>query len=401
MISKKTLTAQSTFIRRRNINTNPDYQRPAVWTRAQKQLLIDSMLREYDIPKMYMHKTGKDTFDVIDGQQRLRTIWEFFSGGFALAKDADPVDGIDIAGKKYDNLALDLLDKLNSYNLDFVILDDVTDDEISEMFLRLQNGTTLKAQEKRNAYPGNMRNYIKQLAMHPFFVNVVNFQNSRFSHEHVAAQLTLLTINGDICDIKDRNLNAMYMDNQDFDVNGDIAKKVKRVLNYLLLMFPEKTPELKRYNVVSMFALVKDLSENYAIKNREAEIAKWFVEFETMRALEAEKPEDQQDARLAIYQSKTKDSTDAMDSLRYRHEFLKENLLSVVTNLEPKDSKRNFDEAQRQVIFRRDKGVCQICGTKCEWNADHIVPWNHGGKTIVSNGQVLCPTCNTSKSDSI
>ena len=78
------------------------------------------------------------------------------------------------------------------------------------MFLRLQNGTTLKAQEKRNAYPGNMRNYIKQLATHPFFVNVVNFQNSRFSHEHVAAQLTLLAINDDICDVKDRNLNAMY-----------------------------------------------------------------------------------------------------------------------------------------------------------------------------------------------
>ena len=61
MISKKTLTAQSTFIRRSKINTNPDYQRPAVWSKAQKQLLIDSMLREYDIPKMYMHKTGKDT----------------------------------------------------------------------------------------------------------------------------------------------------------------------------------------------------------------------------------------------------------------------------------------------------------------------------------------------------
>ena len=66
MISKWTLTAQSTFVRRKNINTNPDYQRPAVWTRAQKQLLIDSMLREYDIPKMYMHRTGKDTYDVID-----------------------------------------------------------------------------------------------------------------------------------------------------------------------------------------------------------------------------------------------------------------------------------------------------------------------------------------------
>ena len=404
MITKQTLTARSTFRRRGNINTNPDYQRPAVWTRAQKQLLIDSMLREYDIPKMYMHKTGKDTFDVIDGQQRLRAIWEFFSGEFALAKDADPVDGIEIAGKKYDNLDPNLLDKLESYNLDFVILDDVTDDEISEMFLRLQNGTTLKAQEKRNAYPGNMRNYIKELAAHLFFVNIVNFQNSRFSHEHVAAQLTLLTINGDICDIKDRNLNAMYMDNKDFDSNGDVAKKIKKVLNYLVLMFPEKTPELKRYNVVSMFALIKDLMENYAIKDREGELAKWFVDFETMRALEAEKPEDEQDPRLAIYQSKTKDSTDAMDSLRYRHEFLKENLLSTIADLEPKDEKRNFDEAQRQVIFRRDKGICQNCGTKCEWNAwqaDHIIPWNRGGKTIVSNGQVLCPTCNVSKSDNI
>ena len=107
----------------------------------------------------------------------------------------------------------------------------------------------------------------------PFFVNIVNFQNSRFFHEHVAAQLTLLTINGDICDIKDRNLNAMYMDNQDFDSNGDVAKKIKKVLNYLVLMFPEKTPELKRYNVVSMFSLVKDLMENYAKKDRETELA--------------------------------------------------------------------------------------------------------------------------------
>ena len=402
MITKKTLTAQSTFIRRTKINTNPDYQRPAVWTRPQKQLLIDSMLREYDIPKMYLHKTGKDTFDVIDGQQRLRTIWEYFSGGFALPKNADPVDDMDIAGKKYDDLDMDLLDKLNSYNLDFVVLDDVTEDEISEMFLRLQNGTTLKAQEKRNAYPGNMRNYIKQLATHPFFVNSVNFKNSRFSHEHVAAQLTLLTINGDICDVKDRNLNAMYMDNQDFDSNGDTAKKIKRVLNYLLRMFPKKTPELKRYNVVSLYALVKDLIESYAIKDREQDLAKWFIDFETMRMLEAEKPEDQQDARLAIYQSKTKDSTDAMDSLRYRHEFLKESLLSAIPDLEPKDTKRFFDEAQRQVIFRRDKGICQKCGKKCEWDAwqaDHIIPWNASGKTIVSNGQVLCSSCNAAKSD--
>lgn len=404
MISKNTWATQSAFIRRKYINTNPDYQRPAVWTKPQKQLLIDSMLREYDVPKIYLHRTGDKTYDVIDGQQRLRTIWEYFEGGFALAKDADPVDGYEIAGKKYEDLDMDILDKLNSYNLDFVILDNVSEDEIREMFLRLQNGTTLKAQEKRNAYPGNMRDYIKDLASHSFFVKSVNFQNSRFSHEHVAAQLCLLTINGDLCDIKDRNLNEMYLNNQNFDKNGIVAKKINRVLNYLYIMFPDRTPELKRFNTVSLYALIMDLIDNYAIKDREAEIAKWFTDFESMRMLEAEKSEDEQDARLAIYQSKTKDSTDGMDSLRYRHEYLKESLFSTILDLAAKDTKRNFDEAQRQVIFRRDKGICQNCGRKCEWNAweaDHIIPWNRGGQTTVSNGQVLCPTCNASKSDSI
>lgn len=56
------------------INTDTDYQRPAVWTTAQKQMLIDSILRGYDIPKFYWHKVNKkpDMYDVIDGQQRLR-----------------------------------------------------------------------------------------------------------------------------------------------------------------------------------------------------------------------------------------------------------------------------------------------------------------------------------------
>ena len=53
------------------IDTNPDYQRPPAWTKKQQQLLIDSILREYDIPKMYWRKVSGDEYEVIDGQQRL------------------------------------------------------------------------------------------------------------------------------------------------------------------------------------------------------------------------------------------------------------------------------------------------------------------------------------------
>lgn len=61
---------------RARIDSNPEFQRPAVWTVSQKQLLIDTILRGYDIPKMYWRRisTGPDRFEVVDGQQRLRTI---------------------------------------------------------------------------------------------------------------------------------------------------------------------------------------------------------------------------------------------------------------------------------------------------------------------------------------
>ena len=400
-ITKMTWTAQSAYRRRKGIDTNPDYQRPAVWTRAQKQLLIDSMLREYDVPKFYLHRTGKDTYDVIDGQQRLRAIWEFFDGGFALSKNADAVDGYEIKGKKYDELDYDIQDRINSYDLDFVVLDYVEEDEIREMFLRLQNGTSLKAQEKRNAMPGRMGDYVRTIAKHPFF-SKVNFSNSRFTFDLIAAQMTLLYLNKNsgICNINDRDLNAMYEENRDFDETSSEARTIIKILDYLDSMFPNKAPELKRYSVISLFILIMDMMPNYDIRNREQDIAQWFIDFEAIRLKDEMKAPEDQDPKLVIYHERVSNSSDTMDSLTYRHNYLKESLLSTVKNLPQKDPKRNFDEAQRQVIFRRDKG--KACGRQCEWNdweADHIVPWSKGGKTEIENGQVLCPFCNSQKSD--
>ena len=402
-ITKMMWTALSASIRKKGINTNPDYQRPLVWTRPQKQLLIDSMLRDYDVPKFYLHKKGKDSYDVVDGQQRLRAIWEFFDGQFALAKDAEPIDGHEIKGKKNDELDFDIKDKINSYNLDFVVLDDVEEDEIREMFLRLQNGTSLKAQEKRNAMPGKMGDFVRTIAKHKFFDNV-NFSNSRFTFDLIAAQMTLLYMkrkNG-ICNIKDRDLNSMYEDHRDFDAASDEAKAISKILDYLYAMFPSKAPELKRYSVISLFILIMDMMPNYDIRNREKDIAEWFVNFEDMRTKDELKKPEEQNPELVFYHERVSNSSDTMDSLKYRHDFLKRSLLSTIKNLPQKDPKRNFDEAQRQVIFRRDNGICKMCGKQCEWDAweaDHIVPWSKGGKTEVENGQVLCPSCNSKKSD--
>ena len=155
-ISKKPWPILSVCGFKNRIDTNPDFQRPAVWSTGQKQLLIDTILRGYDIPKLYWRKISKapEKYEVVDGQQRLRTIFEFHAGEFNLAKDADDIDGVVVAKMCYADLPEDLRLTFDNYALDVIVLSETSEDEVREMFLRLQNGTTLKAQEKRNAMPG-------------------------------------------------------------------------------------------------------------------------------------------------------------------------------------------------------------------------------------------------------
>ena len=404
-ISKKPWPAVSVCGIKNRIDTNPDFQRPPVWSRSQKQLLIDSILRGYDIPKFYWRKTGAnpDKYDVVDGQQRLRAIFEFHAGEFSMPKDSDPIDGVALSKLKYADLSDDIRLKFDTYSLDVIVLTDTDEDEVREMFLRLQNGTTLKAQEKRNAMPGKMRAFIKELASHPFFVNCA-FANSRFTFDLIAAQVTALELNGGPCNIKNANLNAMYEDQIDFDVSSLKAKKVRRVLDYLLEVFPDKTPELERFSVVSLYSLVSHCLEKYVMKGRQAQLREWFIAFESERAQQEELQDDKRDSEFLSYKERTSHSTDAEDSLEWRQDFLLRKFFESVPDIEQKDDQRLFSREQRLAIFRRDSGLCQVkvkcSGVKCEWDAweaDHIKAWSKGGKTIVVNGQVACLGCNSAK----
>ena len=387
------------------VDTNPDFQRPAVWSRSQKQLLIDTILRGYDIPKLYWMKTSSkpDTYAVVDGQQRLRAIWGFQAGKYSLPKNTEPIDDSSVAGLGYVDLPDELRMQFDTYPLDVVVLTETDEEEVREMFLRLQNGTTLKAQERRNAMSGNMRDFIKQLANHAFFESRA-FSNSRYTYDHIAAQMTLIELEGSPCNVKNRELNLMYEQEKDFDFTCVKAKRIKRVLDYLYSCFPEKTPELERFNAISLYTMVSALLERYVVDNRHEDIVQWFLHFETFRRQQAHLSEDEADSEMIVYHNKISHSTDSVDSIKWRHDFLMRLLFETHQDFERKDGQRMFTNEQRLAIYRRDKGLCQVkikCGEqKCEWDAweaDHIVPWSQGGKTVVANGQVACPACNASK----
>ena len=71
------------------IDENAPYQREgAVWSLEQQQLFIDSLLNGYDVPKIYLHdlrgKHPTKVYAIVDGKQRLTTIWRFLRGPVRL-----------------------------------------------------------------------------------------------------------------------------------------------------------------------------------------------------------------------------------------------------------------------------------------------------------------------------
>jgi len=217
-----------------------------------------------------------------------------------------------------------------------------------------------------------------------------------------------LELSGGPCNVKNADLNKMYEEGKTFDVTSNKAKKTKRVLEFLLKAFPEKTPELERYSTVSLYLLVSHMMERYVMYDFNDDLREWFINFEIYKRKEREKDADHCDPEIIAYHEKTSHSTDAQDSIEWRHKYLLKKYFEHNQKLVLKDNIRIFSEEQRVTIFRKDGGICKVkkmcSGIKCEWDAweaDHIVPWSRGGKTSVENGQVACSACNASKGKSV
>tara|TARA_B100001540_G_C15745744_1_gene614402 strand:- start:66 stop:1286 length:1221 start_codon:yes stop_codon:yes gene_type:complete len=385
-----------------NIEVRPAFQRELVWKKQTKQLLIDTILRGYDVPKFYWEETDKDQFAVIDGQQRVTTIWDFKEDKFPLSKDAEKIDEEEIKGKKFSELSLSLKQKFDSANIDIVIISEPeSQDEIRDMFLRLQQGVTLKAQERRNAMPGKMRDFIENLSNHNIFEKV-DYKNIRFTYQQTAAQITLLEITGGPTDVKSTMLDRMYLQYKDFDNNSTIARKIYKILDFMNKIFKEKTPGLKNYYIISFYTMFSELVEKYVMPTNFEEIFEWYKEFDTFRI--QEKNNEETDPEILTFQDKITHASDGTASIEWRHNFFLKNFLMKFPKLETKDSMRNFTDEQKRAIFYRDKQICQL-KIKCNgkklswgnWHADHINPYSKGGKTIVENGRVSCAECNLSR----
>lgn len=221
---------------RHRINVDAEYQRAPVWSKAQKALLIDSILRDFDIPKIILRKQPEGSqflFDVIDGKQRLTAIWEFFSDSFAISRSAEDYPRLgNLGGKSWTDLSVQAKDKLQFSNITVSRIAEVDDDEIRELFLRLQSGEPLNSAEKRNAMKGPVRDFVTdRLAKHSFW-DLAGIRTARFGREEHAAILLLLVSKNGPASLKSADLSELYEDHN-FDPNGSEAQTTLRLLDML------------------------------------------------------------------------------------------------------------------------------------------------------------------------
>lgn len=279
---------------RKLINLAPDYQRNGdIWTLEKRQLLIDSILNDYDIPKIYFHVLDKRNpnhhgleYSVIDGRQRLETIWMFLDGKFRLADDFKffKDSNVKVANFTYADLAKDepeLKGLFDSFDLPIVCVETDDLDLIDDMFLRLNEAVPLNAAEKRNAIRGPMVQSINNVCKNDFLVKKVKFSNSRYQHKEVACRLLYLTWTlsneNKIYDTK-----KVYLDEfvRAFKQNKVMKAKpvetsVISVLEVMNKIFHDNDPLLRSQGIIPIYYLLF----NDAIRKSQHIARKSLVEF--------------------------------------------------------------------------------------------------------------------------
>jgi hypothetical protein len=170
--------------RRRWLNLRPEYQRRLVWDKKKKSLFIESLLMNVPIPPVFLYEYDLSRYEVMDGQQRLNAIIEFYEDNLELT-------GLEtwslLNGKRRSECPAIIRRGLDRRRISATVLvaetkigDGLPFDVRREVFGRLNTGgQQLNAQELRNAlYPGRFNELLIELASTPLFRTIWNIPRS-------------------------------------------------------------------------------------------------------------------------------------------------------------------------------------------------------------------------------
>lgn len=187
----------------------PDYQRKYVWTIEQASKLIESFLMGLPVPQIFLYVNEDSIFEVIDGQQRLRSISYFMQGFYGDADAQGRKKVFKLAGlsdkSPYRNKTFNELDERVQRRLKSQVLRAINIKQLAphgestsvyHIFERLNTGgTLLKPQEIRNAvFRGNIVASLQNLNKTPGWLTILGLKNPDKTQKDVELILRLFSL---------------------------------------------------------------------------------------------------------------------------------------------------------------------------------------------------------------
>lgn len=251
------------------IDLDADYQREKIWSRGDQEKLIDSIVKNIDIPKLYLARIeGKESFDFecIDGKQRMATLLNFLKP----EQSADGSLTVSLAGERYTYKRLRtelprLAEKIDKYELTFVIYPQTDEEFIREIFRRLQLGTRLNSGELLKSHTGTIRDFIyKEMGKEAPFLRGTKLSEKRFSRQFTLAQICINSFSrnetGNFVRARYEDLEEFFNQNYDLRENDENLNRIRAVLKGMEKGFGDRAEVISsRAVAVSAFLFCEQL----------------------------------------------------------------------------------------------------------------------------------------------
>jgi 5-methylcytosine-specific restriction endonuclease McrA len=403
-----------------HLNLEPDFQRDSVWSDRDRAKLIDSVLKNYPVPALFLHKreqNGVLYYDVIDGKQRLETFFRFM--GILGKRFNSKTVLFDDHGEELVDWPLlkkrQLQPRLTGYNLQVIFVEGELG-PIIDLFVRINStGRALSQQEKRHAKFYRSEFFKKAarlaeseakrlLANHVLSAN----QISRMKHVELVSEIMLSCHYGDVIHKKQILEQAMSDKGLPAQATTKAHAAAKAALNRTFRIFPNlrQTRFVQLSDFYSLVVLVHKLERehcrlNLPSRNRVAWVflSTFGRKVDQLRELYKKGAKIPQE--LELYRSYLQTVTEGTDTSQHRK--LREKALRELleSQFKRKDKDRIFSGEQRRIIWNLTKDHrCAYCRKELTWGSftvDHVTPHSKGGKTVTLNAALMHHACNAKK----
>jgi len=327
------------------LDIRPPYQREFIYKDKQRDAVINTINNDFPLNVMYWAVREDGNYEIIDGQQRTISICEYVAGNFSFKE------------RYFHNLKNDEQDKIMNYKL-MIYLCSGTDSEKLEWFRTINiAGEKLTDQELRNAvYAGSWvtdaKRYFSKTGCVAYQIGHNYLNCSPIRQEYLETAIDWIS-EGKIEEYMakhqhDQNANALWL-------------YFQSVITWVQTTFPTYRKEMKGIEWGQLYNKYKDVV--YDTNELENKILK-LIDDDDVQSIKG------------IY-------------------------LYLLTGEEKHLNLRQFDEKTKRKVYEKQEGICPICNKHYEleeMEADHILPWHQGGKTVIENCQMLCKLDNRTKS---